>query len=828
MKKAFVVSLASMCIVLSGCSSVRDSLEEKILVNMREKSNISSDASFVQFQEYTAQGEVVDGYYAPGGKSVTIIDDSRCEIQSGIQISFASNSHLDVHYFYDSDFTTQIDAEGCILAPGSSIYAKVKIDSSVATNKYEFSSFRIYEYDTAGQRSCISEVPLRDDGLLWHIPEDFEGNDIVIEPFGKYENRTLSFQDYCYDTTSNRTELDFTWMVDDKSTDGDLLEINPMHPYSVCYKYDNNQYFFVSSVPVCYSYNDNDGTVYFKKVEPNEDITAFSVELKKYMTAEIQVDAAATYSYGDEETNLKKNETYKAEHLKYGDKIIIKAENPCKITYDKELFSLYTDNDNHRYTLTVREGSGDFVFDPNAYSFEHGDIVFTYAGHIIDNRTSLAKGRQIHYYAQNVDDGYWLPDGDHIVVVGDDSETKATISKIQFFPKQKVIVNLPQPACGGSITYSINGVNQEENSVTTYCGTTIQMNLNAWNGWRVRYDVDTVSYMASIGQTSQTATINGSDVNHAFEELPTHKPTLIVSLEKSVGTSMMFDIATASGKTADLTYGKGSITGKCKIYESTIGTPQGITIKAYRDEIQDGKVLKIVVDMTDAQKNKTREMYYIECLPDEVCIPIYQVNEIANSQTYYKSIEVTISVVNKRIYQPAAAPNAVVTLTAMDVKNQPKIDAGDILDDERTVRVVIKPNNGYYVTGSKVKFDQYQNEMSFGTYLKGAQSIINKHPVKKIYTVILDCSDEFGTVEYTIDGTSVKGDVNLREEQKLVMKYQINVPGYQISRVAKGFVGLYNKTLASKTNESVTIEISSALDGHTIRRSDYIQVETEG
>lgn len=39
-KKAFVLSLASMCIVLSGCSGVQNSLEQKLTANMREKSSI--------------------------------------------------------------------------------------------------------------------------------------------------------------------------------------------------------------------------------------------------------------------------------------------------------------------------------------------------------------------------------------------------------------------------------------------------------------------------------------------------------------------------------------------------------------------------------------------------------------------------------------------------------------------------------------------------------------------------------------------------------------------------------------------------------------------
>ena len=827
MKKAFVLSLASMCIVLSGCSGVQNSLEQKLTADMREKSNISTDAGYAQFEEFTAQGKVVDGYYAPNGDAVSLLEQNGEEVHKGIKVSFSSNSHLNVRYYYDSDFSTEMDSNGCTLSPGSSIYAKVKNDGSVTTNRYGFSSFQIYEYSDDGKRTPIAEVPLGEDGLVWSIPEDFEGVDVVIEPFGKYENRVLSFQDYYTDSKSKKIELDNTWTVDGRSTKGGTIEVSPVRPYSVRYEYDSDKYFFVSSVPDYYSYNDDEGTVYFKKVEPNEDITAFSVELKPYMQETIRVDVKADVTQGEQKTTLKKNEPYVAERLKYGDKITIQTESDCTIEYNKNLFALQADQDRHCYTLTVYENQGDFLFDPSEYSYDHGEIVFEYAGEPITGKTLLGKGRQITYSARNVDDGYWLPDGDHTIVVGDTAETKAQINQIRISPRQEATVILPQPEYGGSITYSINGVNLTGNSVKTYCGTTIQMKLKAWNYWNAKYDT-TVNYTVIEGQSNQVATINNADVNEAFEELPQHQPTLTVNLHKSVGPGMIFDIAASGEQKTDLTYGKGGITGNCNVYKETIGTAQGITIKARHEVLQEGKVLKILVKLTDEQKNETQRIFYLQQMGNEVVIPIYQANEAQNRKSCYHTIDVTVSVVDKQVYQPAPVANGVIVLTAMDVENQPRIKAGDILDDDRDVRVVLKANNGYYVTGSKVKFDQYQNDMSFEDYRKDIQSIVNKHPVKKIFTVTLDGTDAYGTVEYTLDGTPVSGKINLREGQKLVMKYHVQSPGYQIERNTEGFTGLFNKKIASKTDESVTIEISSALDGQTVRRSDYVQVRKEG
>lgn len=827
MKKTVALSLASMCIVLSGCSGVQNSFEQKLTANMRKNSNISTDAGYEQFKEFTAQGNVVDGYYAPDGDAVPLLEETGEEVQNGIKISFASNSHLNVRYYYDSDFSTEMDSDGCTLAPGSSIYAKVKNDGSVTTNRYGFSSFQIYAYTADGQRTPVADVPLGEEGLVWHIPEDFEETDLVIEPLGKYENRILSFQDYYTDSKSKRIELDNTWMVDDQSAKDGTIEVNPVRPYSVRYEYDSDKYFFVSSVPDYYSYNDDEGTVYFKKVEPNEDITTFSVELKPYMQDTIRVNVKADVTQGDQKTTLKKNEPYVAEHLKYGDKITIQTESECTIEYNKNLFDLQADQDQHCYTLTVYENQGDFLFDPSEYSYDHGEIVFTYAGEPITGKTLLGKGRQITYSARNVDDGYWLPDGDHTIVVGDTAETKAQINQIRISPMQEATVSLPQPEYGGTIIYSINGVNLTGNSVKTYCGTIIQMKLKAWNYWNAKYDT-TVNYTVKEGQPNQVATINNADVNDAFEELPQHQPTLTVNLHKSVGPSMVFNITASGEQKTNLTFGKGGITGNCNVYKETVGTAQGITIEARKEVIQEGKVLKILAKLTDEQKNETQRIFYMQELPSEVVIPIYQVNEVQNRKICYHTIDVTISVVDKQVYQPAPVANGVIMLTAMDVENQPRLQAGDILDDDRDVRVVLKPNSGYYVTGSKVKFDQYQNDMSFKDYRKDIQSIVNKHPVKKIFTVTLDETDAYGTVEYTLDGTPVSGKVSLREGQKLVMKYHVDAPGYQIERNGKGFAKLYNSKIASKTEESVTIEISSALDGQTVRRSEYVQIRKEG
>lgn len=825
-RKELLIPLASLCILLSGCSSIRNSVEQKMLAQMREKSDISSDVAYEQYQEYNAQGNVVDGYYAPNGKSVALLKTGEEEMPSGIRVTFASNNHLDIRYYYDADFKTQIEDSGCLLSPGSSIYAKEKVDAGVSTNQYHFSSFRIYAYNAKGQRVLLADVEPGNDGLLWQIPENFEENDIVIEPLGKYENRTLSFRDYYVDSkTDKKTELEFEWTVNGRSTTGSSLEINPVQQYTVSYQYDKEKYYYVSSEPVCYSYNDDDGIVYFQQAEPDEENSDYTVELKPYRSSgNITADAEVTYCRDGEEEKREKNKPYVASRLKDGDKITIKTMDRCNIKYDGQLFAKTesAEGDSYVYTLTVQEGTKDFLFDPNAYSFEHGDIVFTYLGQRITEKISLAAGRQIEYRAENVEEGYWLPEGAHTITV--DGCTEESIRNIQFYPRQEVIVSLPQPEYGGSITYSINGVKQIGSSVTTYCGTIIQMSLNPWGGWNINGDERNVDYVVRSGQQNQIAAIDDVDLNRIFEESKDHKPALNVKLDKSVGSEMTFEIKTAGKENVVLKYEKGG-----KAYKNDeIGTAEGITIWTKNGNIRVGKVLKIAVEMVqEDKKQKLQEIYYMEKLPDNVNIPIYQRGEQENAP-YYESISITINIVDKLIYQPSTIANAAVTLTAADVRNQSKIQSGDILDKDRRVLVTIKPNTGYYLTGSKVDFNQYQNEMSFEKYEKNISSILSKHPVKKLITVTLDSTDDFGTVEYTLDGAPVSGKIQLREEQKLVMKYKVTAQGYQITQKGKNVFGKELKNpIASKTEKRVPLEVSAALEGGTIRRPDYIQIEKE-
>ena len=75
-----------------------------------------------------------------------------------------------------------------------------------------------------------------------------------------------------------------------------------------------------------------------------------------------------------------------------------------------------------------------------------------------------------------------------------------------------------------------------------------------------------------------------------------------------------------------------------------------------------------------------------------------------------------------------------------------------------------------------------------------------------------------------MDGDVVSGTLTIREEQKLKLIYTITNENYQIDRET-GWIGNLINNLKSETEETVNIDISEALDGQTIQRSDYVSIK---
>ena len=175
MKKEIVFSalFIAVALMLTGCSSVNDVLENQI----RKKSGIMEDADYLKYEEYYQAGKLNDaGYY-----SEEVFEEEESSIDElipsdAVHVSYSANAYLDVQYFSDPEKTTSLNLAHCYLNTGDSIYATVSISKDVASSMYHFSGFRIYEYN-GDERELLTTVEPSDDGLVLNVTDDYIGKD---------------------------------------------------------------------------------------------------------------------------------------------------------------------------------------------------------------------------------------------------------------------------------------------------------------------------------------------------------------------------------------------------------------------------------------------------------------------------------------------------------------------------------------------------------------------------------------------------------------------------------------------------------------------------
>ena len=808
---------------ISGCNGL-DVDDNRIL----QQSGVLEDENYKEYENYKNNGRLdEENYYQTEG-----VSDSHNE--SGIHISFASNNNLNTTYYADKEHKLMIDTTEYFAVPGTDIFADVSLSDDINSTEYELSGFRISEYDGDGNRK--EREDLKSDyfasGIVLHVPENYDGNGLSIEPIGEYKTRKISFMDYYVDDDGNRHELDGKWFINDKNVTNDSAEINPISSYIVSYKYDKEQFFYLASSPACF-YNDPAlGEIIFKQREAVDETVDYSVELHRYISISLISNQDRNVSInGNDEQTVRANNEIKIPRLKYGDTVIITTNKEwadlqkCRdlILTDSEKIS----GNEYKYTMIVPQKGGEFEFNPADYSYEHGTIAFTCFGSRVTNTQYLAKGSKIYYEQATADNGYWLPNGEHFIVVGDKEETVQQLKAIRFLPLIKATVSLPQPEYGGRIIYKINGSRVTSNSYQAYSGTKIQMDLKAWEGWKNNFKSGEI-YVVGSDET-QTVNIAGKSIDKAFTEDEDHMPALNMVLEKSVGENMRFS-AEASGfkkesisfdsdrSFSDIRTGKYNIDGSINsISNKKIGTEKGILISMSNRAIPTGQAVRIVIDKTDKKGNKESEVIYENDMSKKYTrIDLYNQDEIATSTTWYKEIKITIGVVDVRKYSAVKGPDHTV-LTVRNADTKEIMKQHELVEGSQKVIVSITPISGYYVTGRNVKNGIYQEKMSYDEYVMKKDELINKHPAEKYIHIILGTTDKYAKYTYSLAGKEVSGPVNVEDGQKLKLKYSVKGSGYKIKKEVYEI---------SDVSVERSIRVTKYMDGKTIDRRDFgIEVE---
>lgn len=828
MKKILLLVVAMLMLLLTGCSGIGSYLEKQI----EKQSGLKADTSYQVYQSYAEKGFLdQDGYYK---EEVFETEAATTQMPANsARVSFSSNGYLKIRYYSDPAFEQELRMQDGTLQLGDTVYASVALGKNVSSSAYEFSGFRLSEIDEDGERIQLKVIEPLDDGLILQITDEYIGKDLAIDPLGAYASKQVSFKSSYYDNDEREHDLAGTWIVNDKPVSEGVAEINPVSSYIISYEFDGKEYFFLSSEPECYYSNSEDGIVIFNKRESTDETVDYSVQLHQYVNIAIETKQSRHVSVNNGfEQEIKAGSSLEITRLKYGEKVVIVSDTEWKdletcreLVYRSMEPKHQSGQTAYVYTMSVPEKDSVFIFDPSEYKYAHGTITFMCYGEEVTSKVGLAEGRKITYVQSSSDNGYWLPGGDHTITVTTAEATKRQLESIQFVEKERVTVQLKQPSSGGRIEYYVNGVRQCGTEYKGDSGTEITMKFFPWEGWINNY-INGAKYVMTSA-SSQTVKIGGKEVhNTAFTESSDHKPTLEVVLSKSVGENMHFEFEASDLDRKDYKYEDGWFRSDYTVIsKQQIGTEKGVTISMGNRAIQAGTAVKISVEMTGEDKsgNKTQKVntsYYrlVDSLTDlQEPIDIYSTSEMGSSSIWYKTVKITISVVDvMKLSMPLQPANA--TLTVRNYETSKVLKDGDILERSEKVTVTISANNGYYVSGKGVKNDVYQTTVKFEKCIAELQKMIADHPIKKYLQVTLNSQDAYGTCTYKLNGNVVTGTINVKPDDEISLEYTITNSDYIIDG-ASGFLG----TPIGKNEKSDTksIEIDTIFDAKTLSRDSF-------
>ena len=840
MKRRLVLLTICTAVIssLAGCAGVNAKLEDQMV----KKSGVLEDPSYLTYEEYVEDDKLDDeGYYAE-------ITEVSVEERGQIHVTFSDNNNLQVQYYADANHREALDPAVCYLNPGDTIYAAVQVSDDVFSSMYGFSGFRIMENDDKGNMTASSSVSVEgsNSDYVFSIPQSFKGSELSIVPIGEYQKRVISLTDYCSDDSGNKKELSGTWLVNDKECSGNSVEISAASSYIISYQYDSDEYFYLSSEPECYYSNNTDGIVIFKQRDPSDATPNYTVELHDYISVSLVSDMDRIVSInGGENQFINANSELDIPRLRYGQTVVLKTNKEWKDLEncrDLILTSSGRESGDYKYNMIVPEKDGEFLFDPSEYSYDHGTIAFTCFGNVVTSPQILARGSKIFYSQSSAEDGYWLAPGDNFIIVGEESATKQQLRDIHFTQMVQVMVALEQPQYGGTVTYKVDGNRIYGDTYPTYSGTEIEIEFAPWEGWILNNKAHSADKYIVKDNKSQIVRGDGYEISSVFTEDKNHKPAMTVTLEKSVGREMEFSISASGFNSAISSYGGGwKVTdifnkeaGKYNIIENSqeiitqqkIGTEIPIEMTMGNRAIQSGQAVRFVIVKTDSSDNKTSETRYITDMTANLDpIYIYDPDELDTSKIWYKSIHITIGVVDIETFtMPASTANT--SISVRNMRNNELMSGGELIEGSEKVTITITPNSGYYVTGKKVKNDIYQETMKYSDYLKNVSDIIIQHPAAKYYSITLGTADSFAAYSYKLDGKAVSGTITVKEGQKLSLTYEITDSSHKLEEGAGGvpLVG-WGKSYTKVTKE---LTITPDMDGKTITRDDFgIKVKGE-
>lgn len=366
MKNKLISLFVVSTILLTGCKSAEDRVKEQLADN-------EAYQTYISLQEAGLLDE--EGYYV-GMEEVEAVE-AMAPVQKQVSVTFAQNSLFGEIKFYTDSSMTIPAVNDCRLDKGECIYAQKPEVASEYSDIYEFLEYRIYEW----KNNEKSELKVNNTGdtLIYQIPDNFSGNEIIIEAVGKCKEHSLSFNSYCTDVNGNQTSVSGEWSVNGESCLYEEYTLPATEKADIEFRYDNAEYYVYSTTPKAINIDTVIGTVEFEKLETGSKPVDYKVELKHYMQAIIsgKTKEIKSVQVNNEVVNIEN-----ISNLKIDDKIEIET------TVDYALYSTQLKNvepeklsDGNRYTFTVTETNTNKInFSVNKFNkdtaekYVHADI----------------------------------------------------------------------------------------------------------------------------------------------------------------------------------------------------------------------------------------------------------------------------------------------------------------------------------------------------------------------------------------------------------------------------------------------------------------------
>lgn len=279
MKRIIVFFLLPLLVILSGCTQVRERVEQL----MWEHSGVTEDAAYNQYQQMEASDALdKDGLY----HSAELESYEKSLEKSGtVHVTFARNDFLDFDYYRDASFSEPLDTTDCWLNPGDAVFAGEPELTNPISRLYRFSEFVILELDEKASVKGVLQNAKNIPGEIYRIPDDFAGTDISIIPVGEYQNRTVKLSAVSVAPDGRRRSLENgSWEIDGKIYGNVRVKLNPVESYRIIYDYSAYQsdQYFAGSSPEFYWENDRDGTITFLAEPSDNEFMEYEVRFHPY------------------------------------------------------------------------------------------------------------------------------------------------------------------------------------------------------------------------------------------------------------------------------------------------------------------------------------------------------------------------------------------------------------------------------------------------------------------------------------------------------------------------------------------------------------------